>query len=76
MTRELYATPSNEGTNHHAGAIWLEEDGTWAHFTTIYVPGPMTATSGQKLSCYITPTGEDVSDTFELDNIVVKEIVD
>jgi len=68
--------PAADGTDHHAGSIWLEADGSWAHFNTIYVPGPMTGNNGIKFSCYITPTGEDVSDTFELDNISVKEVKD
>ena len=68
--------PASDGTDHHTGSIWLEADGSWTHFNTIYVPGPMTGNNGVKFSCYITPTGEDVSDTFELDNTVVKEIKD
>ena len=66
--------PSTEGKDHGAGGKWLEADGSWVHFDIEYIPGPMTAKDNASFSCYITPTAEDVSDIFELDNIVIKEI--
>jgi len=68
--------PSNSGETHYAGNFILPEDGSWVHHETIYTVESMTELDKAFFSCYIDPPSEDTSGTFQLDNVVVEEIVE
>ena len=65
---------SDTGKDHHGGTVWLEADGAWVHFETVFTVGQMNSQEGAAFSCYITPPSDTTSGTFQLDNVVVEEI--
>lgn len=67
---------SESGINHdNGGRIWLEADGSWTHFETVYLVSEKPFPGADpKFSCYSTPSGETVSHIYQLDNVVIEEV--